>query len=450
MPAHRLAALLFLLAPGQPAAQSLPEALALTHASNPAILAARAALGRVMETVPEARAGWRPTIVMTGRYGAVDGDSRNTRTGVTQNDTRPLLTLEGSVTQPIWRGGATEARVRRTRNDVLAERARLMAVEQATLRDAAAAYTALVQAEQELAIRREAERIFLDQAAIARARLRAGEVTRTDVAQAESRAQGARADLSAALGTWRGARAMFLRLVGQPPGALALPGPLPAMAADAEAAGRLAMRDHPDVVAARFAEAGARDEVDVRLATLRPQIEMRGRLFREDNADDPKERETGGQITLNLTMPLYQAGAEHAAIRAARQAARQARLEIEVQRQGARRQAVEAFETRRAAVAQLRAVAVQLTAAEVALAGVRGEVRAGGRGVIDLLNAEQEVLDARLARIAAEVALVDAGYAGALSVGRMTPVDLALPAATAVAPADAAPASRQNLGPGPS
>ncbi len=431
-----LALAAFLLAPpaivmaARPAAsQTLPEALALAYANNPTLQTARAQLRAVDENVPQALSGWRPTVQLGASVGTAGSETTTTAAagGTTRWSNRDPISANASVTQPIFRGGRTVASTRRAENQVLAQRARLIATEQQVFQDVVNAYVAVIRDQEEVRLNTNNEQVLTRQLQATNERFRVGEITRTDVAQAESRLAGARASRADSEGRLQQSRATFTRLVGQPPQRLTPPQPLRPAVANALEAGALASQNNPNVVAALFDEAAARDQIDVQFAALLPQVSVTAQGFRNDFSSDTVRRTTGSQVTANLTVPLYQGGAEHSAVRQARQQAQQARSIVEDQRRAATQQATAAFETFTAARAQVDSVRAQIRAAEIALDGVQREAIVGSRTTLDVLNAEQELLNARVSLVRALANVISASHNVASAVGRLTARDLALP-----------------------
>ncbi|WP_235691968.1 TolC family outer membrane protein [Elioraea tepida] len=412
-------------------AQTLREALALAYANNPTLQAARARLRAVDENVPQALSGWRPVVTLQGQYGYADG----TQTGALQpNGLRTRTNLErnplsGSATfvQPLYRGGRTVAATRRAESQVLAERANLLATEQSVLADAVNAYVTVIQNQEVLRLTTNNVRVLERQLQAARDRFRVGEITRTDVAQAEARLERARSERSRADGDLQTARSNFERLIGEPPRALTAPPPLRPIARDAEEAARLAEANNPNVLRARFEEQAAIHNIDVVFGELLPTASLQGSAFRNDDNSLRDTRSTGGQLVGVLSVPLYQGGQEHARVRQAKQEAQRAQEVLnEVRRQvvdNARR----AWETLQAARAEVNARTAQIRANEIALDGVQREALVGSRTTLDVLNAEQELLDARTALVRATRDYLIATYALAAAAGRLTARDLQLP-----------------------
>jgi len=424
-------------------AQTLQEALALTYNNNPTLLAARAQLRGVDEGVPQALAGWRPTVVMAGSYGVADMRTRNQvqqfrsdgsfffrdptfPQSTTIRQERTLSTATITLTQPIYRGGRTTSQTRQAENLVLAQRARLLATEQQVLGESVSAYIGVIQSGELLRLNINNEQVLARQLQATNERFRVGEITRTDVAQAESRLAGARTARTQAEGNLQIARATYERVIGEAPRRLTNPQPLqPAVRNQAEAQAT-AIASNPNVVAALFNAAAARDNIDVQASALMPQLSGNAQAFRNDNAVFPHTRQNGGQVTLNLSAPIFQGGAEYASVRQARQTAQQTLSQVDEARRAAAEQAARAWETLVSARAAVASVRVQIRAQEIALDGVQREAIVGSRTTLDVLNAEQELLNARTSLVNALTAVVTGSYALAASVGRLTAQDLGL------------------------
>ncbi|HEV7265697.1 MAG TPA: TolC family outer membrane protein [Falsiroseomonas sp.] len=414
------------LGPRPASGQTLQEAMALAYANNPSLQAARAQLRAVDENVPQALAGWRPTVQLSGSAGQnrAGGSSNNIRIPERARDTTQL---QASVVQPLYRGGRTVAQTRRAENQVLSQRARLYAAEQQVLLDVVNAYVAMIRDQEEVRLNTNNEQVLLRQLQATNERFRVGEITRTDVAQAESRLAGARASRAEAEGRLQTSRATFTRLVGQAPLRLTPPQPLRPPVPSAREAAVLAAQNNPNVVAALFDEAAARDFIDVQFASLLPQISVNGSVFRNDNQQTANSRSEGSAVTANVVVPLFQGGAEHSAVRQARQQAQQARNVVEDQRRDAAQQATQAYETLISTRATVDSVRSQIRAAEIALDGVQREAVVGSRTTLDVLNAEQELLNARVSLVRALAAVITASHNLAAALGRLTARDLNLP-----------------------
>ncbi|TDH63990.1 secretion protein [Dankookia rubra] len=438
-------AILFLGTP-RAMAQTLSEAMAQAYASNPSLLAARANLRAVDENVPQALAGWRPTVSVTASAGPLDGRARTLQTfpdpngvpsiennfsprnqrGVTTHIERQLFTSQVTVTQPIFRGGRTVANTRRAENQVLAQRARLLTQEQQVMSDTVNAFVNVILYQEIVRLRVNNEQVLTEQLRATNERFRVGEITRTDVAQAESRLANARSLRSQAEGQLQITRATYLRVVGTTPSQLVAPQPLRPPVVNAQEAGLAAATNNPAVVAALFDEAAARDAIDVQMSQLYPQVSVQGQAFRSDNSTGNHTRITGAQVLGQVTMPLYQGGSEYSVIRQARQSAQQARQLVDDQRRTVTQQAAQAWEQLQSAKAQVEAQRAAIRASEIALDGVQREAIVGSRTTLEVLNQEQELLGNRTDLVQALATVVSQSYTLAGAVGRLTAQDLGL------------------------
>lgn len=417
-------ALLVLLAvaavPCGAAAVTLEEVLVRVYLESPRLEGARARLRAVDEGVPRALAGWRPQV----------GASTGAAVSQTQtNDgTQTLGTFSQSlsVSQPVYSGGATRADTSRAENAVRAERARLAQSEQEVLLDAVDAYTAVVRDEAVLELARRNERRLGQQLKATRDRYRFGELTRTDVAQAETRLARGKADLVRAEGELALSTARYLRVVGGPPEGLAAARPLDAPAlADGEIA---AIADTtPGVIAARYSLDGARDEIDLARAELRPRLTLDGEVGYEHQPSTLLDYEAAATLGARLSVPLYQGGGEYARVRQARQTATDRRYALDDARRAAAEELIGARAALRAAESQVEALEAQVRGAAQARDGVRQEALVGARTVIDVLDAEQELFAAEVERVRARRERVVASYRLQAALGRLSAKALDLP-----------------------
>jgi outer membrane protein len=361
--------------------------------------------------------------------GWTDSQTRLTQAGRTQtaNTDRTLSTNTLTVTQPVFRGGRTVAATRRAENQVLAARARLFAAEQDVLFNSVTSYISVIRDQELLALNINNEQVLTEQLRATNERFRVGEITRTDVAQAESRLALARFQRAEAEGNLQVSRANFRRLVGAVPERLVAPQPLRPPVQSAMEAAQLAAVNNPNVVAALFDEAAARDNINIQLAQLWPQLSVQGQTFRNGNSIQTGQVIQGSQAIINLTLPIYQGGAEYSLVRQARQEAVRLRSVVDDVRRTSFQSATQAWEQLQTARAQVESSRAQIRAASIALDGVQREAIVGSRTTLDVLNAEQELLTARTNLVRALSTLVQQSYQVAAAVGRLTAQDLGLP-----------------------
>jgi outer membrane protein len=420
-------------APVQPnAPRTLAEALAATYSNQPALQAERAHLRATDEGVPTALAGWRPTVVLAGTAGYGDGASRafNTLLGTyeTTRTERDIATAQATVTQPVYTGGKVQASVSHAKDLVMAERANLLAQEQTSFTNTVNAYVGVIEDQELLTLNINNEQVLQKQLDATNDRFRVGEITRTDVAQAEAALAGAVAARQTAEGTLATARATFVQIVGyNPPADLVEPQPLVLPVKNEQQAAALASANNPNVVAAEFNDSAAKDQVDIAFAQLLPQVSLQGQTFDQENAGARSDEVNGYQVIAQVSVPLYQGGAEYSAVRQAKQSQQQtARLVGDSQRTAVQA-AVNAWETLVAATAAAASTRSQIRANTVALEGVEREAIVGSRTTLDVLNAQQALLNSQTTLVQNLAQLVTASYGVAAAIGRLTARDLHLP-----------------------
>lgn len=424
------AVLLGLSACGTAKAQprTLHDALSAAYSNNPTLQAARAALRATDEGVPQALAGWRPTVVLSGGVGYGFGDLTSKQQGRTAQtrQNRDITTAGATLTQPLYRGGATRSGTNQADNRVFGQRARLIASEQQVFTDTINAYVNVIQTQQLLQLNINNEQVLARQLQATNDRFRVGEITRTDVAQAEAALAGARATRQTSDGNLQTARSNYRRFVGELPDQLVEPQPLKLPIKNQTEAFQLASQNNPNVIATLFDDAAARDAIDVAFSALMPQLSVQASGSRNDNQSIVDQRTFGGTVLLNASIPIYQGGAEYSRVRQARQTEQQARKTVDDARRVAVQQATQAWETLVAARSTIESTRAQIRANQIALEGVQREAIVGSRTTLDVLNAEQALLNSRVTLVQNLSNLVIASYSVAAAIGRLTARDLNL------------------------
>jgi outer membrane protein len=424
--AASLAVVLPLVGPGTLAhADSLTAVLSDAYQGNATILAQRLRLRQTDEGLPEALAGWRPSVSLSGSIARA-----HQYFGLSFPGTTPIANLTPSaaalqVQQPLYHGGAIEAGITGARAAIDGGQATLLAVEAAGLLDAATAY---------LDVFRDGKLADLSQGLVevltlnrhdVRVTYDAGAATETDAAQAEARLQGAIAGKLAAAAQLATSRARFLNAVGREAGPLDPPASLgPLAATEAEAAG-LAAEHNPDIEAARHALDQARSSVDAATAALLPKLDAVGIVQHADDYLLKGIRQNQAQIGLQAIVPLYE-GADYARIRAAREGVAAAEKQQLATERQVRQTISAAWNALQAARAQQEEYRAEIAANQVALNDTVKEVAAGTRTRLDLLNAEQELFGSRVALVGAEHDALLAGFRLQAAEGVFTPSGLGL------------------------
>jgi TolC family type I secretion outer membrane protein len=424
-----------LLLGGAPAsAQTLTESFAYAYNNNPQLLAQRAALRATDEGVPQALSNWRPTVNFAGSYGNTRGgfEQPNAVTGAstpTQFSSFVSKQLDLKVTQPVYRGGRTEAATRQAINTVHATRAQTLGVETTVFQAVAQAYLDVVRDQTLVEVSRNNEAVLRKQLEATRDRFRVGEVTRTDVAQAESSLAQATAQRINAEGQLEVSRAGFARAVGHPPGRLIMPRERPVLPATREEALSLATNDNPNVISASFTELAARDNVDFVRGQLLPQVSIVGDLNRSfaPSFTLRNSRQDAASVTAQVTMPLYEGGAVYSQTRAAQQTVGQRRSQVDDARRQAVQTATQNWETLQSARSAIASFGTAVRAAQIALEGTQQEALVGSRTVLDVLIAEQQLFTTQSQLVTAQHDAALAEFNLAAATGRLIAPQLKLP-----------------------
>lgn len=417
----------FVLA-GQAHGQTLNEALAAAYANSPVLRAERAGLRATDEQVPQALSNWRPTIDVTGDIKRADTFANIRSTGAGGADqVRTPRGVALNITQPVFRGLRTVAATREAENTVRAARARLLSTEQDVLLDAATAYMDVVRDQAVLELNIGNEKVLQRQLQASRDRFGVGDVTRTDVSQAEARLAGATADRIKAEGDLVASRAVYRNVVGEAPRKLTAPAPLGGLPRDREAAFALARDNHPDVVSALFDEKAARDKIAGVRGELLPTVNLKAKASRDFETFNNTSRFDEKSIGATVTMPLYQSGAVYSRLREAKQTVGQERLDVDQARRDVVQGVTQAWEALQTARARIVSFTAQVRANGIALEGVKREAEVGARTVLDILDAEQELLKANVDLVKAQRDEVVAAFELKAAVGRLTARQLNLP-----------------------
>ncbi len=399
--------------------ETLEEALAAAYATNPALITARANLRATDETVPIARSGMLPNVSATVTGTVADSSVNGTPTGTTSETGSVAL----NASQTLYDGGRTYNDTEGAIADVNAARSRLTSAEQNVLLAVVISYSDVRRDQQFVSLAQNNIRLISEQLRAARDRFDVGEVTRTDVSQAEARLAQAQADLAAREGALARSIQAYRRVVGQFPSDLAPPPPLPALPDDLQEAVQIAMDSHPDILAARFDEVSARSDIASAQGALLPTVTLQGSVSYTDGGPTISNGRTDASIQAQVNVPIYQGGAAYANVRQ-QQALQSAAMSAihDVTRQI--RETVEnAWSDLLVARSSIRAGRQQVRAAQLAFEGVREEAKLGARTTIDVLDAEQDLLDARSDLVSSMRDEYVAGYNLISAIGALTVAD---------------------------
>ncbi|MGR3505339.1 MAG: TolC family outer membrane protein [Paracoccaceae bacterium] len=422
-----VAGMLFLGAPAVSLADTLTDALVGAYNNSGLLAQNRALLRAADEDVAIALSALRPIVGWSADVTYSDSEARSSQTGGlarSTNDTSASLGLSAEIV--LYDGGRSRMGIDIAKESVLATRQALIGVEQNILLQAVQAYTAVRSNTEIVALRRNNVRVITQEARAAQDRFEVGEVTRTDVALAEARLAGANALLAQAEGDLAEARAFYRFAVGRDANALSAPPAPPARPATVTAAQAVAMRSHPDILRAQHEVAVSDLRVLVAKAAAIPQVRLQSRYgLTEDLSSSNYNR--GGSIGIGVTGPIYQGGRNSALERQAINGGTAARSALFETTQRIAQNVSTAFARVDVARAAIEANDRQIRAARTAFEGVREEAMLGARTTLDVLNAEQELLDAQANRITAVSNQYVAAYSLLAAMGQLTASDLRLP-----------------------
>lgn len=401
-------------------ADTLEDAFIATYNSSPVLEAERANLRATDENVAQAIAGWRPTISANGSIGRNESDNFFDQGQPGKSVMKPK---RGAVTlnQPVFNSFRTLNQKREADAQVMAGRARLASVEQSVLLSVVQVYMDVLRDEAVLRLRQNNVQVLNRQLEAAKDRFEVGEITRTDVSQSEARLSmavsrriGSEADLS-------GSRAAYRRIVGDMPGTLEQPAELPLLPESEDDAIEIAMAEHPDLAGAQFAEKAARHAISTAKGGFGPSVDFVAEHTESKNTFVEGFSSGADTLTLQASIPLYQGGAASSRVRQAKYVHAARRIEVSQAEREVQEEVRNAWEAVRSSRAIIEASQAAVDANTIALEGVRQEAEVGSRTVLDVLDAEQELLDSQVELVRAQTNHFVARFRLLSSVGRVTP-----------------------------
>ncbi|MCK1641683.1 TolC family outer membrane protein [Bradyrhizobium sp. 157] len=416
-------------------ADTIEAALVRAYQNNPQLNAQRAQVRITDENVPQALSGYRPRVSVTASAGVQYIDALSTQGGTPTNLVRTPITganaprsIGGTITQTLFNGQQTANRTRAAEGQVSGAREALRALESTVLLSAATIYMDYLRDSAIVEVQKSNVRVLEQTLKQTRDRFNVGEVTRTDVAQSEAQLAAGRTQLLTAEANLTTTRSNFRRIIGNEPQALApgspvdrfLPSTLPA-------AVELGLIQNPNVTAAMFGIDVSYLQVKVAEGALLPTLTIQGSVQQAYEQSLIQYRSFGASVVTQLTVPIYQGGTEYSLIRQSKETAAQQRLVLDQTRDQTRANVVTAWGQLVAGKAQVASAQAQVQASEIALNGVREEAKAGQRTTLDVLNAQQALVNARVALVTAQHDRVVASYSVLDKIGRLTPQVLNLP-----------------------
>jgi outer membrane protein len=423
------ALLLAFVGPLPALADTIEAALVRAYQSNPQLNAQRAQVRFTDENVPQALSGYRPKVAVTASAGYRYTDTLSTQGGTPNTLVRtniaganPPRSVGATVTQTLFNGQQTANRTRAAESQVSGAREALRVLEQTVLLQAATIYMDYLRDSAIVEVQKSNVRVLEQTLKQTRDRFNVGEVTRTDVAQSEAQLAAGKTQLLTAEANLNTTRSNFRRIIGNEPVNLApgspvdrfLPSTLPS-------AVELGLTQNPNVTASMFGIDVSYLQVKVAEGALLPTVTFQAAVQQSYESTQTLYRSFGASATAQLQVPIYQGGAEYSLIRQSKETLAQQRLVLEQTRDQTRANVVTAWGQLVAGKAQVASAQAQVQASEIALNGVREEAKAGQRTTLDVLNAQQALVNARVALVTAQHDRVVASYSVLNTVGRLSP-----------------------------
>jgi len=368
-------------------ADTLSDALISAYQTSPTLKINQAALRAADEGVVQAGAGKRPQLDASGSFSLSDA------TNATRDYTDAFRAqLDASLV--LYDGGRTEAAVQAARANVASARASLMSVEQGVLLNAISAYVDVRRDARFISLAENNVRVIGQQVAAARDRFDVGEVTRTDVSQADARLASARSNLATSNGAFERSRQAYQLAVGKPPSNLAPPPALPQLPASLERAQNIAASEHPAIKASQFAVQAAEFDVVRARGAKRPSVGLGANVTYGVNTQVFGEDQVSGSLSLTGNMPLIDGGTNDSLVRQALSVLDRRKAELQDTARTVEQETAIAWSNLNVARASIRSSRQQIRAARIAFDGIQEEAKLGARTTLDVLDAEQEVLNA--------------------------------------------------------
>jgi outer membrane protein len=416
---------------GTAVADTLRDALVAAYNTNPTLTSQREAQKATDATVAIAKAAGRPQI-----SGTVGLNRDLTRRGVlnTGGSKGPTLSVGADLSVPLYTGGSVRNSVRAAETRVEAGRATLRAVEGDVFTQAVSAYMDVIRDRAIVELNQNNVKVLETNLQATQDRFQIGDLTRTDVAQSEARLQLGRSQLATAEGRLTASEATYRQVIGRAPGPLAPPPPLPPLPTTADEAVRIALTNNPDLVSISREAIASGYDVNVARASRLPRVSgvASGTYVNILRGTEPTlsgqniRTGTSTSVGLNASVPIFQGGLPAARIRQA-QAQQGQTLEQVVGTERAVVQATRAaFANYEAAQKAIQAETVAVQANELALEGNRAEQSVGTRTIIEVLNAEQELLNSQVALVTAKRDAYVAGFQLLNAMGQAEARDLGL------------------------
>jgi outer membrane protein len=425
--------LLSALFPRAAAADTIEQVLSYAYQNNPQLNAQRANQRGVDENVPQALSGYRPKVSATVSGGAqyTDSTATNTFLGVTTQTrtkaTQYPYTLGATAVQTLYNGNQTANKTRAAESQVLAGREALRVLEEQVLLSAATAYMDVLRDFAVVEVQRNNVRVLEETLHQTNERYDAREVTKTDVAQAQGQLAAARFALQASESQLATSRSTYRRIIGIEANSLKPAAPVDRLAPGSLAAAvERGLTENPNVTAAMHGVDVAYLAVKINEGALFPVVTVQANAQKQYAPQPGITNQTTASVIGQVTIPIFQGGAEYSLIRQSQDTVAQQRFTLDQVRDQTRAGVVQAWSQLGAAKIQVEQAQAQITASEEALNGIREEARNGTRTTFDVLTAQQNLINARVSLLTSQHDRVVASYSLVSSVGALSPQALVL------------------------
>jgi outer membrane protein len=430
--------LLACMGPMPALADTIEAALVRAYQNNPQLNSQRAQVRFTDENVPQALSGYRPKVAITASAGTQYTDTLSNAGGTANQLVNTPIhgvnaprSIGATITQNVFNGQQTANRTRAAESQVSGAREGLRVLEQSVLLSAATIYMDYLRDSAIVEVQKSNVRVLEQTLKQTRDRFNVGEVTRTDVAQSEAQLAAGKTQLLTAEANLVTTKSNFRRIIGNEPEALAPGSPVDRfLPVSLPSAVELGLIENPNVTAAMFGIDVSYLQVKVNEGALLPSVNLVASVQQSYESTLLIYRSFGASAVAQLNVPVYQGGAEYSLIRQSKETLAQQRLNLEQVRDQTRANVVTAWGQLVAGKAQVQSAQSQVTASEIALNGVREEAKAGQRTTLDVLNAQQALVNARVALVTAQHDRVVASYSVLNTVGRLSPQVLKLPTTT--------------------
>ncbi|MDB2414975.1 TolC family outer membrane protein [Rickettsiales bacterium] len=399
---------------------TLDEALRLAYRNHPSIYSSLANLRSTDEQASRAFSGWLPKV----SFGYERGP-RETRSGGVDTD-RQADTKDLTITQPIFDGGETLAEMSQAEKNIMAAQSEFLLTEQQVLRDAAIAYMDIVKDQRVLELNKNNISVLEQHLEATKERHSLGEVTKTDVAQAKANLAKANTEKKLAESDLAASRATYKKIVGEDPVNISMPdnyAKVDQLLPDLIDTG---LSVHPSIKQAENLYESAKDSISIKKSSLLPTLNVTASTRRQKGVALTKAQDADtNSILFNLTVPLYQSGSEYSDIRQAKQDAEKLRYDLDLVKKTVRESITQSYHEYKVAISSVESDRVTVEAFETVLDGVSQEAKIGARTTLDVLDAEQDLFEAKSRLISSQrdvivnsyKLLADAGILSAKTIG---------------------------------